>query len=134
MTMLRFWFCLVLASIGLGNSTSARADMLGHGAMVNAVVVSPDGRRVLSASWDYSARLWDLAGQREIRSLDGHTASVNAAVFLPDGKTGLTGSWDHKIIRWNLETGEPVARLEGHVNNVAGLALSRDGRLLASAS
>src|SRR5690606_5607040 len=111
-----------------------RAEMLGHGAMVNSVAVSPDGRQLLSASWDYTVRLWDLEKQAELRVLDGHTASVNTVLFLPDGRGALSGSWDHAIIRWDLASGRETARLTGHVNNVSGIALSRDGRWLASAS
>ena len=65
----------------------ARADMVGHGAVVNALAVSPDGKQVLSASWDYTLKLWDLETQKELKSLDGHTASVNAVLFLPGGTT-----------------------------------------------
>ena len=99
--------------MALSLAPPARADMVGHGAMVNSVAVSADGKQVLSGSWDYTVKLWDLASQKEIRTFDGHVASVNAVLFGPDGKTALSGSWDHKIIRWDLATGKQVADLRG---------------------
>src|SRR5690606_29899336 len=58
------------AALALAPSVFAapgRAEMLGHGAMVNSVAVAPDGRQLLSPSWDYTVRLWDLEKQAELR-------------------------------------------------------------------
>ena len=41
----------------------SEAAMIGHGGDVKGVAVSPDGRRALSASFDYSLILWDVARQ-----------------------------------------------------------------------
>ena len=89
----------------------ARADLAGHGATINGLAISPDGAWLLSASWDYTIRLWDLARQAEIKVLEGHAASVNAVVFAPDGKTAFSGSWDQKIIEWDLVAGKERRRL-----------------------
>src|SRR3546814_2290748 len=66
-------------------SLPAAADLRGHGGFVKGVAVSPDGRRVLSASFDYSLILWDLGAQADLAHLVEHEGSVNAVAFLPDG-------------------------------------------------
>jgi WD40 repeat protein len=56
-------------------------------------VFSPDGQRILTASSDQTARVWDLSG-KELATLRGHTAGVRSAVFSPDGQRILTASSD----------------------------------------
>ncbi|MBM3580455.1 MAG: hypothetical protein FJX37_00625, partial [Alphaproteobacteria bacterium] len=51
---------------------AVRADLVGHGGIVRAVAVSPDGRRIATGSFDYSARLWDFGEQSELLALEGH--------------------------------------------------------------
>ena len=44
----------------------------------------PDGARVLTASDDHTARLWDAASGQELQVLHGHEDSVLSVVFSPD--------------------------------------------------
>ena len=88
---------------------------------------SPDGARVVTASLDYTARLWDVATGAALAVLQGHTGSVNGAGFSPDGARIVTASGD-KTARlwgvWPLLTADTVAYAE-----IAGLrTLSRDER------
>ncbi len=39
----------------------ARAALRGHGGRVSSAAFSPDGRRIVTASWDQTARLWDVS-------------------------------------------------------------------------
>src|SRR5581483_8584145 len=107
-------FCIRMGFSALAATAlpaAIRADMAGHGATINGLAVSPDGKRLLSASWDYTVRLWDLEKQAEIKVLEGHAASVNTLAFAPDGKSAYSGSWDQKIIEWDLESGAARRRL-----------------------
>jgi WD40 repeat protein len=61
----------------------ARLD--GHGATVLSASFSPDGGRVVTASEDNTARVWDAATGKEVTRLDGHGAIVLSASFSPDG-------------------------------------------------
>ena len=50
---------------------------------------SRDGKTVVTASWDKTARLWDAGSGKELQVLRGHEeAGLEARNFLPDGKTG----------------------------------------------
>ena len=57
----------------------------GHRGIVWSVVVSPDGRRVLSGGQDRTSVVWDAETGAEIRRFRGHTDHVTCAAFLPDG-------------------------------------------------
>jgi WD40 repeat protein len=58
----------------------------GHTAPVVGADFSPDGRLVVTASSDKTARLWEAETGKEVRVLKGHTSGVFSAVFSPDGK------------------------------------------------
>lgn len=70
------------------------ANLHGHERWVYSAVFSPDGARVLTASDDGTARLWDAATGKEIAVLRGHESGVISAVFSPDGRRILTASTD----------------------------------------
>ena len=75
---------------------------------------SPDGKRVVTASDDNTARVWDAETGREIATLEGHDGSVLTAAFSPDGKRVVTASYDNTARVWDAETGREIAALKGH--------------------
>lgn len=56
-----------------------------HTDCVSAVVFSPDGLKIASASNDDVVWLWDLATGTPQKKFKGHTDSVMAVVFSPNG-------------------------------------------------
>ena len=62
--------------------TIAQAQLRGHGGPVRAVAVSPDGRTIVSGSFDTSAIQWSLAANTAERVLRFHGDAVNAVAFL----------------------------------------------------
>ena len=74
---------------------------------------SPDGARVLTGSFDKTARLWDAATGKEIRAFKGHESWVLSVAFSPDGARVLTGSADHTARLWDAATGKQIRDLQG---------------------
>ena len=77
------------------------AVLTGHSAPVTALAVAPDGRRLLSASWDGTARLWPLSGGAAL-ALEDHRANVNGAGFLADGRI-VTAAYDGVVRVFSAE-------------------------------
>ena len=67
---------------------------------VRAASFSPDGRTVLTASQDKTARLWDAASGKQLQRLT-HEDAVRAASFSPDGRTVVTASEDNTARLWD---------------------------------
>ena len=65
------WFCPKTASLTQPGGPLIRT-LAGHTDWVNAVAVTPDGRRAVSASSDKTLKVWDL-DRRELRTLAGHS-------------------------------------------------------------
>src|SRR5664279_274115 len=72
----------------------------GHAARVDAVAVTPDGRRAVSASWDHTLKLWDIESGNEVRTLQGHDRPVDAVAVTPDGESAVSASWDYTLKVW----------------------------------
>ena len=103
----------------------------GHGGTVYAAAVTPDGERLVTGSYDQTARVWDLRTGEEIQVLQGHQGEVFAVAVTPDGMRVITGSRDHSARVWDLETGQVIHILEGHGAEVfATVVLPGGGRLV----
>ena len=120
--------------------TGAEIDLLrGHTGIVNYVDYSQDGRALLTAGNDKTARLWN-AETGALRLIFGDPSKgVHSAALSPDGRTVATGA-SASIDLWSADTGEHIRTLvgdmqpRGHGRVVYSLAYSPDGKTLASAS
>jgi WD40 repeat protein len=106
----------------------------GHSDSVCGVVVTPDGKRAVSASQDNTLKVWDLDTGRALRTLKGHSNWVSGVAMTPDGKRAVSASWDNTLKVWDLDTGLELRTLEGHSNWVSGVAVTPDGKRAVSAS
>ena len=56
------------------------------------MAVSPDGRRIVSGSFDQTVVVWDLETGKPIHRLTGHQDWVNSVAVSPDGRRIVSGS------------------------------------------
>ena len=106
----------------------------GHTNRVRSAAFSSDGRRVVTSSYDKTARIWDAATGREILLLSGHADRVVSAAFSPDGLRVVTASYDHTAGIWDAGTGHELTRLRGHTDRLLSVAYSPDGRRIVTTS
>jgi WD40 repeat protein/serine/threonine protein kinase len=94
-----------------------RAELLtltGHHSAVSAVAVSPDGRRIASASLDdpgpYGAVLtvWDAATGNALYSIPAHEERITSLAFSPHGRRLASADSGGVIKLWDARTGRPV--------------------------
>mgnify|MGYP000441882953 CR=1 FL=1 len=113
----------------------ARGELRGHGGFVKGVAVTPDGRRAVTASFDYTVIVWDLETQQAIEVLDDHEGAVNAVAVFDEGRRALSASDDGTLRLWSLADGGHLEHVfTGHGGKVAGVAVAPDGRQAASAA
>jgi WD40 repeat protein len=80
-----------------------------------AVVVTPDGRRTVSASGDGTLKVWELESGRELQTFSSHAGGVNAVAVMPDGQRAISVSNDGTLKVWELESGRELQTLSvGH--------------------
>src|SRR5262249_10101333 len=91
---------------------------------------SPDGTRVVTASRDKTAQVWDAVTGKPLTSPLQHQGSVVSAAFSPDGTRIVTASgdktarvWDIRLDEGTLEQWSAAAERSPFILN--GIALTR---------
>jgi WD40 repeat protein len=104
----------------------------GHSDIVTSANFSRDGSKIVTASWDKTARVWDLQGKL-LATISGHLDRVYSANFSPDGRKIVTASWDKTARVWDLQ-GKLLATISGHSDTVYSANFSHDGSKIVTAS
>jgi hypothetical protein len=111
---------------------SSPGRSLGHyDSFASAAAVAPDGRRALCAEMNGPIHSWDAATGSE-RLLTGAKGMVRCLTFTPDGRRALSGD-DDTVRLWDVGAGRVVREFPGHGGYVLAVAVSADGRWVASA-
>ena len=101
----------------------------GHNATVSSVSFSPDGTKIVSASYDDTIKIWHRDG-RLIKTIQ-QDDDVNTVTFSPDGQTILSGSDDETLKLWSLD-GKLIHTFEGHTDIVTKATFSPNGKIIVS--
>ncbi|CUM67233.1 uncharacterized protein PRCAT00004926001 [Priceomyces carsonii] len=106
--------------------------MTGHQKLVNHVLFSPDGRRIVSSSFDNSIKIWDGIKGTFIGTLRGHVAPVYQTAWSSDNRLLVSCSKDTTLKVWDIRTRKLTVDLPGHSDEVFAVDWSVDGRRVAS--
>jgi WD40 repeat protein len=90
--------------------------------------------RIVTASSDGTARIWNAITGNPIVTFTGHTGNVYSANFSPDGLYVVTASSDNTALIWDAITGRPISILTGHTGLVHAANFSADGLRIVTAS
>jgi hypothetical protein len=116
-------------------ASSLLRTLTGHGKTVFSAAYSPYGRRIASASYDGTIKIWDAESGALMHTLTGHDGSVYySAAYSPDGRRIVSASYDGTIKIWDAEGGALLRALTGHTDIVRSVAYSPDGKRIVSAS
>jgi hypothetical protein len=116
-----------------------------HGAGITSVAFSPDDSRIATGNDDTTAKIWDAGTGKALMALDaGGSVEVRSVAFSTDGQrvvvgsgfpsSVLSGSEDQSTKVWDAISGLELLTLKSHGGAILCIALSPDGRKIATGS
>ena len=105
-----------------------------HEGSVTSASFSADGTRVVTASDDKTARVWDARSGQPLTEPLKHEEGVLSASFSPDGTRVVTASADKTARVWDARSGQPLTEPLKHKSEVSSASFNADGTRVVSAS
>jgi WD40 repeat protein len=116
----------------LAEAQHIRAVLSGHTGAVTLAEFDPAGDRIVTASTDWTAVLWEAdTGERQA-VLTGHTDQVNSASFSPDGTQVVTASNDGHARLWDASSGSESTVLDPEDDATDGVDVTDDVDVLGA--
>ena len=117
-----------------GESWAQEVTLKGHsGAVMMATFAAEEGR-IVTASSDQTAKLWDADTGAELQTFSQHTGPLYCLAVSADGRTLVTGAQDNTLRVWDLPLSHPIRRVTGPGAAVMDFAFSSDGTMLLAGS
>jgi hypothetical protein len=104
-----------------------------HKDVILDLAFSPDGRTLVSSSYDTQVRFWNVAELKEVRTLKEHSDSVYGVAFSPDGTLLASVAADRAVKVWDAAGGRLLYTLGESTDWLYTVAWSPDGKHLAAA-
>ena len=120
--------------------TGQRVAVLDHGDSTEAIAWSPDGKRLATSHWDQTVKVWEVGSWRETLHLDRDPETQSQLLgggllsWTPDGKNLAAGSVMGWVVMWDARTGRELLSFKAHSEQVRTIAISPDGRRIATAT
>jgi WD40 repeat protein len=108
-------------------SASLIRTLTGHQGSIEAIAITADGSRIISASRDTTLRVWNASTGTLIRTLTGHEDAVTGVSVLGDGESAASISGDGSLRVWNIATGETIHTAHISKEWLSALAVNREG-------
>lgn len=105
----------------------------GHTDAVVKLAFDRAGDRLISASADKTAIVWDVASGQPLHRLEGHTDTLRDIAFSIDERLIATASRDKTARLWGADDGRLIHTLTAHDGGVEAVAFHPDGQMLATA-
>ena len=106
----------------------------GHLNVVSSVAYSPDGKHIVSSSWDETIKIWNTESGICLKTIEVGPDCVDSVTYSPDGKRIVTGLCYGSIKIWDANKHTCLKTLKAHINAVPSVKYSPDGKHIISNS